>query len=201
MNTQLDQETIDWLNRYRPFSTRNNHPAITNAVLTILTLIRNYLESPFTGTFLTITGNIGVGKTTLLNRIHDFMTKDHGACPASAPLGKTVTYKRVRWPDLVSLHRNEQAALINELQDSSFLLIDEALAKTDPFGQDNYGFTQFIDRRQDNRRWTVISTNRSFAEISETDARVADRLLRNGSQIIELSCPRFTPKDSLPQNQ
>lgn len=148
--------------------------------------------------WLTITGPSGVGKTHLAKEVYrHFM--DYARFEVSLDTerhrieGNTGQF--CDWRKFCSDLRGGSFGRVDDLEDDWFVVLDDIGSEYDPNGF----VASTLDRicntrsRSDRVRWTLITCNLSLEQIAHRlDARIADRMMRNGSVVVECDQPSFT---------
>lgn len=131
--------------------------------------VANWLTSSDKNKNLNLCGSVGVGKSTILGSLMDFLNETE------------YQYHKV----LVTANKVAEIALCSEssweiLTKKPILLIDDV--GTEPYEVKEYGnvylpFTELLEHRYNRNLTTVITTNLTIADInSKYGARVADRV-------------------------
>lgn len=140
--------------------------------------------------WLTLLGRSGVGKTMLAELCDTALRRHQPQRP-----------KRMRrWSTVIDhLHRGEWG-IIEELASQPVLILDELLhdyttGSLSPWDVKTLkSLSGLLDRRLG--RWTILTDNRLFAEVGALETRIASRMVRGGSKVIEF---RTTPDYCLAQ--
>lgn len=143
----------------------------------------NYTE-PY---WLTMCGKSGVGKTHLAKAVYrQFMQQNRFDIMFDAirqhVFGNTGTF--IDWRDFCDDLRSGAYADVDWLCNEWFVVLDDVGSERDPTGFIASALDRILNSRQ--RKWTLITTNLTLAEISERlDTRIASRMLRNDGVVIE----------------
>lgn len=151
--------------------------------------------------WLSLLGTSGAGKTMLAKWINsvfkqhldwkiDWPATEKTKSP-SQPRGRIIRDRGdfVSWAKIARLMREGEYRVLDDLCQLSFLVVDDVGAE--------HG-TTFIDSklyelcsRRENK-WTVFTANLSLADIeSRIDARIASRMIRHGSVVVDVTVPDF----------
>lgn len=129
--------------------------------------------------WLSFVGPSGVGKTFLANLItSQAMKMPHLTTHWDLKCGACFAF----WPKVLSDLRNAKFHLMSDLSDAHFLFLDEVVVEHDPngFGQDK--LSELFSRRAN--KWTVITSNKTVAQLSSIDRRIASRMVRGESVVV-----------------
>ena len=159
------------------------------------------------GRLLAILGKSGAGKTHLamkcLSLWREFRKTEKSTWkngPISFDDGRRFSVsKAFRWTNYARLVNERDWDAVNRMVAAAhladFLVLDDLFATdgTPAVAQHSREAIQgIIETRVTARRWTVITSNLTFAQIAERDARISSRLIRNGSGFVEiLNAPDF----------
>lgn len=145
--------------------------------------------------WMTFLGKAGTGKTHLAKRISRYFR-----CNLEGQLipGQNLEEKQhrmrggfVSFRRLANDLRNGDTTILRDLSDDWFLALDDIGAE---YKSKSDFITSKLDELLDSRlgKWTVITANLSLAEIGEyMDVRIASRILRGGSEVIDVDVPDF----------
>lgn len=142
--------------------------------------------------WLTLVGSSGVGKTHLANKIREwfrlnllgrqFVPKEN--------VVRCHDYRFRTWQKAMGQIYDGNYGIVEALSEESLAIIDDIGAEHDPrkFGVSK--LLEILNARRD--KWTVMTSNLTLEQIHEhLDARLASRLIRDGSKVIEINCPDF----------
>lgn len=130
------------------------------------------------GRWLTLSGNSGIGKTFLMRQI--FEAAKRVPAIASHPALK-VPNQFWTWSDVVDELRDKKFWLLKELAELNLLCLDDVGAENaTSFSSERLYY--LLNSRLG--KWTVITTNKTVAQIAETDVRIASRLIRDKNQVV-----------------
>lgn len=76
-----------------------------------------------------------------------------------------------------------------EIAGEYLLAIDDFAATHDPSKFGVSKLMELMNKRE--RKWTVFTSNLNMQQIAEMDTRIASRLIRHGSKVIEMHCGDF----------
>jgi DNA replication protein DnaC len=92
----------------------------------------------------------------------------------------------VYWPDLVDRMRGgEFYGFYHDMKRWPYLVLDDIGSERDPSGFAVDKLTTLLGCR--GGRWTVLTGNLSMAQIEAMDVRIASRLHRDGSRVLEVT--------------
>ena len=132
--------------------------------------------------WLSLLGASGTGKThsakalwAEIKRRCDWNTERCGYTPSL-----------INWPDFVDqLRTGESYGLYNDMKRWPYLVLDDIGAERDPSGFSAEKLATLLGCR--GGRWTVITGNLSLAQVEAIDVRIASRMHRDGSQVVEVT--------------
>lgn len=149
--------------------------------------------------WLSLLGTSGAGKTYLSKRIYGWHCNQPQFDVGNFESGEEVVLARdwVNWSVFAAeLQANSGRGRLAELKEAKFVVIDEIGADRDPNGHVRDCLARLCSARVG--KWTVITSNRSLDAISSTiDQRVASRMIRDGSVVVDVDMPDYalrTPK-------
>lgn len=136
-------------------------------------------ESPYS---LTLLGASGIGKTHLAMRLYAWAKNkfrprynDYGA-----RIRETISY--VRSQSACDRFLDGEYDLPEIMKNDDVLFVDDVGAERDPKGTWRTELQAVLDRRLG--KWTVLTSNLSWTQLAEYDARMASRMLRNGGKVV-----------------
>jgi DNA replication protein DnaC len=143
--------------------------------------------------WLTLTGESGIGKTMLAREVYR-----HFMGYSRFELGFDPSRQRVTgntgqfcdWRRFCRDIRSGDYGRIDDLASDHFVILDDIGTEYDPNGF----IASTLDRVCNSRlgKWTLITCNLSLAGIAEKiDTRIADRMMRNGSEVYESRLQSF----------
>ena len=138
--------------------------------------------------WLTLIGDSGTGKSMLSEMVHKWAKKNFTVNPGNGPNGID-TYRDiifVKCKDIIDREKATQWTYTKRICEAFFVVIDDLGAPRDKneFLADCYA--RICEERLG--KWTIITTNKPLARIAEEiDARIASRMIRGGSEVIEAS--------------
>lgn len=138
--------------------------------------------------WLTLCGYSGTGKTHCARRVWGWISKTPKFnSPAIAP---EYTPRFLLWHDVVArLRQGDSWDWFRDLQRWPFVVIDDMGAERDPSGFAADNLYAVMAMREG--RWAMFTSNLGMESISRIDTRIASRLIRNGSQVVEVNAPDF----------
>lgn len=139
--------------------------------------------------FLSLLGTSGVGKTLLAKYIWRwFDTAGRFYKEPSTGAALTRSGQFCDWRRLVE---SRDYSRTMDLCDDYFVVLDDIAAKRDRYGEWTDKLDTILAQRSE-RKWTVITANLSLQAISDQlDARIASRLIRNGSMVVDVNIPDY----------
>lgn len=130
--------------------------------------------------WLSFTGPSGTGKTFMAMMIRDAARK----MPHLTYSDDLINPILVRyWPKLISALRNGEYHWMDDLADANLVFIDELMVEHDPSGFVTDKLCDLLSRRVG--KWTVITSNLTIDKLQAIDARIASRMVRDGSVVVE----------------
>jgi DNA replication protein DnaC len=134
-------------------------------------------ESPH---WLSLLGTTWTGKTLLATAIWEEIKRNKPHNPVHC----SYTPQLIYWPKLVNqLRSGEWYPYITDMQRWPYLVIDEIGAERDTTGFAADQLSCLLGCRTG--RWTVLTGNLMLPAVAQIDARIASRMLRNGSVVVE----------------
>jgi DNA replication protein DnaC len=131
--------------------------------------------------WLTLLGDTGTGKTHCADAV---WRKRHGKfdwrnCDWSP--------HKIYWPAFVlSLRSGEAYSKVSDMARWPMLYLDDICAERDTTGFAAEQLCTLLGQRQS--KWTIITSNRTVAQIAEMDVRLADRIVREpGNELVEVN--------------
>jgi DNA replication protein DnaC len=135
--------------------------------------------------WLSLLGLTGTGKTHCARRLYR-MT---GA--ASPPYHSTDFFPSfVHWPSMVDdLRSFERQEEYRDMRRWPFLFLDDIMAERDTTGFASEKLSTLLSTRAG--RWTVLTSNLTLDQIARSDTRIADRMLRDGGVVVDVTAPSY----------
>lgn len=188
------QDTI--LKRFKRianFETRN-HPQLERALDSTAKFAASInFTRPY---WLTLAGGTGVGKTHLARKVlRQFLDQNRFELKYNSFTNQIIgnTWMWVDWRTFCASIRSGAYELIEDVCNEWFVVLDDIGSE-----RDSTGFiAEATDRIFNSRRqkWTLITTNLLLKDVaSKIDVRVADRMLRDGGEVIEIECDSFAQR-------
>ncbi len=143
--------------------------------------------------FLSLLGTSGAGKTKLAKRVWRWFSKcgryynPIKGCDASM----VRTGQFCDWRDLIESMMDTKDFSTMDLCQDCFLVLDDIGAKRDKSGFGADKLDTVLAARSE-RKWTLITSNLSVAELAAIDSRIASRLCRGGSVVVEVNVPDYS---------
>jgi DNA replication protein DnaC len=137
--------------------------------------------------WLTLTGPSGIGKTMLAREVWrhwmDYSRFDIGFDAQKQQVtGNTGQF--VCWRRFCGDIRGGAFGRVDDICSEHFVVLDDIGSEYDPSGFIASTLDRIINARQG--KWTLITCNLSLSQIAaRLDARIADRMLRDGSEVVE----------------
>lgn len=145
--------------------------------------------------WLVYLGPSGTGKTHLTKKVSRYFRKHvDGRLIPGQDLSRHQFRIRggfVSWRQLAKDLRDGDHSILRDLSEDWFVALDDIAAE---YKSKSDFLTAKLDELLDARlrKWTVITANLSLAEIGEfMDVRIASRLIRGSSDVIEVQAPDF----------
>lgn len=165
----------------------NNNPLLETALRAakVFTSAIHLSENPH---WLCLFGKSGTGKTHLAKKILAFWRKIGGWQEIQGKAGSFQSLgdsRLVSFPKFIERQKSGNFGEINDIRSFPFVVIDDIGAEHDPSGFAKSRAYDIAEGRLG--KWTVITSNLSFAQIAELDTRIASRMLRGGSVRIDLT--------------
>ncbi len=134
--------------------------------------------------WLSFCGRSGTGKTHLASIVFkrlQFDFQEHTTLLSGA--------HRYVWPRLLPKLRDGAYWLLDDIRDCHLLFLDDfGTERPTEFALEK--LYEIIEART--RKWTILTCNLSVAQIAERmDTRIASRLMRDGSTVIDVDAPDF----------
>lgn len=135
---------------------------------------------------LSLLGHSGTGKTHCAERLASWLY--------SRPEWERTSFipKVIYWPKQVDEMKDGNYQLFRDLQSWPYLVIDDIFAERDPTGFAADKLNTLIGARS--RHWTLVTGNIEFDKIATIDERIASRMVRGGSLVVECLAKPFSTR-------
>jgi DNA replication protein DnaC len=136
---------------------------------------------------LTLSGNTGTAKTHCLKRVSHFLGMAALWAWENNFWTKPFQHSFINWSDIAEEDRDDNDLYFMEANHVDILLLDDIGCELDRFktGEPRERLRQLLGHRE--KKFNLITTNVPAAQWSNKwDARVEDRLLRNGARVVDL---------------
>ena len=135
--------------------------------------------------WLSLLGNSGVGKTHVARRLWDWVrTKPNWDNKAD------YSPQWIYWPQYIEELRDRgNYEKFRDMARWPYLVLDDVLAER----QSDWSTEKLhnlLGARD--KRWTIITSNKSAGEIAQVDVRIASRMARNGSKVVYLKSKDYS---------
>jgi len=140
--------------------------------------------------WLSLLGSSGAGKTYLVRNLYRLFKRSE-LNKINVIDGVAIGSSWCDWPELAGdLQKNEGRGWLEELEGDSFVVLDEIGADKDKNGHVRDCLARLCSARVG--KWTIITSNLFLSQIQQNmDARIASRMLRDGSVVVEVLVPDF----------
>ena len=142
--------------------------------------------------WLSFVGSSGAGKTHLARKITEWFKVNllgTSFIPKPSHISRR-DYRFRTWQKALGQIYDQNYGVVEALSEEWLAVIDDIGAEHDPrkFGVSK--LLEILDRRRD--KWTVLTSNLLVPEIAEhLDTRLASRLIRDGSKVVQITCRDF----------
>ena len=145
--------------------------------------------------WLTLLGPCGAGKTHLANAVwsawktnlRDHTRTRHG-------ISARLDGKWIYWPQAVDRIRGGEYSLVPALEQADMAVIDDIGGEYDVSGFAASQLNRLANQRLG--KWTIWTSNLSLDQIAtKLDNRIADRLIRSGSSVIEMDTTSYSIRE------
>lgn len=151
--------------------------------------------------WLTLCGASGCGKTHLARELYNWFRryKAHFIHPTLG-INQLHDCRFVDTSELAGDLKKGLYAHAAEIARCHFLVLDDLGAERDTSGFLAEQFLKLLNQRMG--KWTIITSNLTLSQISDQlDARIADRMRRGNSIVLESKSPSFADREQLPQDE
>lgn len=94
----------------------------------------------------------------------------------------------VKCKDIIDKEKSTEWKFTRRMCDAFFVVVDDLGSPRDQNGYLADCYARICEERLG--KWTIITTNKPLAQIAdEIDARIASRMIRGGSKVIETNAP------------
>lgn len=186
------QQRQKWLDKWLPLEA--THPQIEEARQKIYSVCAAYARTPAHGRTLVIIGENGAGKSRIANHIAFWARAialklpmvEHADLGLGAP---SVAY--ALWPDIVDGFKRNEWEIVDDMQKSAMLILDDIGAEHDPSKIGVEKLYILLSRRE--FKWNIITTNmQPFAWEEKFERRISSRLYRNAEHIDLSKVPDYS---------
>lgn len=143
--------------------------------------------------WLSLVGTSGAGKTYLAKRVWKWY-RQSSLFETTVPEKGEPIYpgQSCHWPNLADqLKANTGYETYDELKREKFVVLDDIGQNRDTSGHTTEKLSILLSCRVG--KWTMITSNLSLEQIAEKiDPRVASRMLRDGSAVIDVNVPDYS---------
>ena len=183
-----------WENHFRQFETRDNPSlsAALDAAMQFCLAMGSATAEPY---WLTLLGPSGTGKTMLARGISRFFAASLDSLLDENKTTPTARYYRAggfkAWERVVADMLEGDFSGIRDLRDDWFVCLDDIGAEYARNRDISVSkLYEVLNARE--RKFTVITANLTLQDINtKLDARIASRLLRNGSVVVDVEASDF----------
>jgi len=139
--------------------------------------------------WLTIIGDSGTGKSLLSTMVHEWVRKNYRVYrPAPNYVIDLRDIMFVKCKDIIEREKATNWTFTQRICEAYFVVIDDLGSPRDQNGFLADCYARICEERLG--KWTIITTNKPLASIAEEiDARIASRMIRGGSTVIETNAP------------
>lgn len=140
--------------------------------------------------WLSLLGTSGAGKTMLaraITKIFRHQIKDTIISETETRIVRASGGFKA-WPILINEVRDGEHRMFQDICDDYFVCLDDIGAEhTSPFSLSK--LYQFFNARE--KKWTVFTANLSLQQLGDIDTRIASRMIRNGSVVVDVDVPDY----------
>lgn len=140
--------------------------------------------------WLSLLGGSGAGKTYLADRIWRWYKNSKHFQPS---IGDDIVYPGTffNWSRFANrLSQNEGRAELDDYMEEKLVVADEIGADRDKSGFVRDCLAKLCSARVN--KWTILTCNMSLGDIERNmDVRIASRMLRDGSEVVDVELPDF----------
>lgn len=144
--------------------------------------------------WLSLVGNSGTGKTHCVRAVWNWITRlpvqldvrnQQVYQPANPPWVEFCP-RVIHWPGFLQGHlRNGEFEEYQDMKRWPFLVLDDIGAEKDTTGFSAEQLCTLLDARS--RKWTLLTSNLLLGRLAKIDTRIADRMIRDGNVVVELT--------------
>lgn len=194
MDSINTKEWAGWFN----FDLRENRPdrehqqmiALINAAARFVLAVRSGSGTPH---WLSLLGKSGAGKTMVAKRIWRWFKQSELFRSEVHKRGQLIIYpgQWCYWPNVASeLQANSGYGWLEDLATEKLVVFDEIGSERDVSAHVRDCLARTLCARVG--KWTIITSNKTLHNIAaDIDARVASRMIRDGSVVVELDVPDY----------
>lgn len=139
--------------------------------------------------WLVILGHSGTGKTHCAKQLWWWILEARPYNPMSA----NYLPRLIHWPTLVQQQLREQCfGEYHDMMRWPYLILDDIGAERDGTGFATEQLTTLLTQREGH--WTVVTSNLMVDQWSKIDHRIADRLIRGGNRVVEVTAKSYSQR-------
>lgn len=142
--------------------------------------------------WLSLIGSSGTGKTHLARRIYRWHQECSLVRDGMNAEGSEIIYARewCRWPELAALlQANDGFGQLHDIRVAKFAVLDEVGGEFDKTGHATNCLSRILCGRVG--KWTVITSNLTMDDVEKLDARIASRMIRDGSVVVDVNAEDY----------
>ena len=146
--------------------------------------------------WLVLLGNNGTGKTAVAHKLWNWIkswppTINHQGHYCQPHTGLNMNPRFIHWPRFAKEELQcQEYGTYNEMMRWPFLILDEVGGERDSTGHVTECLSTLLNARV--RHWTIITSNKTLAEMESIDRRISSRILRDDSVIIDVKAMDYS---------